>query len=289
MIEQTPLSLEQAVTMAPSIPPTTTFTASTAAIAWGAVRSGQSIWEYIIGMTQEFEAKLQAEYEAWKAENAWYRNPPVAPTSDVEHTAAIPAPADGIEPRVPADEVGTSSVAANAPVAPAESEVCADESTTVTDMEVPAPSEEAIAIAVPDEMPAATDEAPAADNTTITTDESPAATNEVSVPASEAKMRRTRSKAPQAAKKPAKNSVVEEAKPDQTADLIANLPHDADSTVYSSILAGRDREELINALETFIEKRKRIHRPRSAQIAFMKWLNESTPQTESTSKTGIST
>ena len=274
MIEQTPLSLEQAVTMAPSIPPTTTFTASTAAIAWGAVRSGQSIWEYIIGMTQEFEAKLQAEYEAWKAENAWYRNPPVASVSDVEHTAAIPAPADGIEPRVPADEVETSAVAANAPVAPAESEVCADESTTVTDMEAPAPSEEAIAIAVPDEVPAATDEAPAADNETITADESPAATNEVSVPASEAKMRRTRSKAPQSAKKPAKNSVVEEAKPYQTADLIANLPHDADSTVYSSILAGRDREELINALESFIEKRKRIHRPRSAQIAFMKWLNE---------------
>lgn len=274
MIEQIPLSLEQAVAMAPSVPSTTTFTASTAAIAWGAVRSGQSIWEYIIGMTQEFEAKLQAEYEAWKAENAWYRNPPVAPTSDVEHTAAIPAPADGIEPRVPADEVGTSSVAANAPVAPAESEACADESTTVTDMEASAPSEEAIAIAVPDEMPAATDEAPATDNETITADESPAATNEVSVPASEAKMRRTRSKAPQAAKKPAKKSVVEEAKPDQTADLIANLPHDADSTVYSSILAGRDREELINALETFIEKRKRIHRPRSAQIGFLKWLNE---------------
>lgn len=289
MIEQTPLSLEQAVTMAPSIPPTTTFTASTAAIAWGAVRSGQSIWEYIIGMTQEFEAKLQAEYEAWKAENAWYRNPPVAPASDVVHTAAIPAPADGIEPRVPADEVETSAVAANAPVAPAESEVCADESTTVTDMEAPAPSEEAIAIAVPDEVPAATDEAPAADNETITADESPAATNEVSVPASEAKMRRTRSKAPQSAKKPAKNSVVEEAKPYQTADLIANLPHDADSTVYSSILAGRDREELINALESFIEKRKRIHRPRSAQIAFLKWLNESTPQTESMSKAGIST
>ena len=275
MIEQIPLSLEQAVAMAPSVPSTTIFTASTAAIAWGAVRSGQSIWEYIIGMTQEFEAKLQAEYEAWKAENAWYRNPPVAPTSDVEHTAAIPAPADGIEPRVPADEVGTSSVAANAPVAPAESEACADESTTVTDMEASAPSEEAIAIAVPDEMPAATDEAPATDNETITADESPAATNEVSVPASEAKMRRTRSKAPQAAKKPAKKSVVEQAKPDQTADLIANLPHDADSTVYSSILAGRDREELINALETFIEKRKRIHRPRSAQIAFLKWLNES--------------
>ena len=275
MIEQTPLSLEQAVAMAPSVPSTTTFTASTAAISWGAVRSGQSIWEYIIGMTQEFEAKLQAEYEAWKAENAWYRNPPVAPTSDVEHTAAIPAPADGIEPRVPADEVGTSSVAANAPVAPAESEACADESTTVTDMEASAPSEEAIAIAVPDEMPAATVEAPATDNETITADESPAATNEVSVPASEAKMRRTRSKAPQAAKKPAKKSVVEQAKPDQTADLIANLPHDADSTVYSSILAGRDREELINALETFIEKRKRIHRPRSAQIAFLKWLNES--------------
>lgn len=275
MIEQIPLSLEQAVAMAPSVPSTTIFTASTAAIAWGAVRSGQSIWEYIIGMTQEFEAKLQADYEAWKAENAWYRNPPVAPTSDVEHTAAIPAPADGIEPRVPADEVGTSSVAANAPVAPAELEACADESTTVTDMEVSAPSEEAIAIAVPDEMPAATDEAPATDNETITADESPAATNEVSVPASEAKMRRTRSKAPQAAKKPAKKSVVEEAKPDQTADLIANLPHDADSTVYSSILAGRDREELINALETFIEKRKRIHRPRSAQIAFLKWLNES--------------
>lgn len=274
MIEQTPLSLEQAVTMAPSIPPTTTFTASTAAIAWGAVRSGQSIWEYIIGMTQEFEAKLQAEYEAWKAENAWYRNPPVAPASDVEHTAAIPAPADGIEPRVPADEVETSAVAANAPVAPAESEVCADESTTVTDMEAPAPSEEAIAIAVPGEVPATTDEAPAADNAAIITDESPAATDEVSVPASEAKMRRTRSKAPQAAKKEAKKSVVEEAKPDQTADLIANLPHDADSTVYSSILAGRDREELINALESFIEKRKRIHRPRSAQIAFLKWLNE---------------
>ena len=274
MIEQTPLSLEQAVTMAPSIPPTTTFTASTAAIAWGAVRSGQSIWEYIIGMTQEFEAKLQAEYEAWKAENAWYRNPPVTPTSDVEHTAAIPAPADGIEPRVPADEVETSAVAANAPVAPAESEVCADESTTVTDMEAPAPSEEAIAIAVPGEVPATTDEAPAADNAAIITDESPAATDEVSVPASEAKMRRTRSKAPQAAKKEAKKSVVEEAKPDQTADLIANLPHDADSTVYSSILAGRDREELINALESFIEKRKRIHRPRSAQIAFLKWLNE---------------
>lgn len=275
MIEQTPLSLEQAVTMAPSIPPTTTFTASTAAIAWGAVRSGQSIWEYIIGMTQEFEAKLQADYEAWKAENAWYRNPPVAPASDVEHTASIPAPADGIEPRVPADEVETSAVAANAPVAPAESEACADESTTVTDMEAPAPSVEAIAIAVPDEVPAATDEAPATDNETITAAESPAATDEVSVPASETKMRRTRSKAPQAAKKAAKKSVVEEAKPDQTADLIANLPHDADSTVYSSILAGRDREELINALETFIEKQKRIHRSRSAQIAFLKWLNES--------------
>ena len=107
MIEQIPLSLEQAVAMAPSVPSTTTFTASTAAIAWGAVRSGQSIWEYIIGMMQEFEAKLQAEYEAWKAENAWYRNPPVTPASDVEHTAAIPAPADGIEPRVPADEVET--------------------------------------------------------------------------------------------------------------------------------------------------------------------------------------
>lgn len=289
MIEQIPLSLEQAVAMAPSVPSTTTFTASTAAIAWGAVRSGQSIWEYIIGMTQEFEAKLQAEYEAWKAENAWYRNPPVAPASDVEHTAAIPAPADGIEPRVPADEVETSAVAANAPVAPAESEVCADESTTVTDMEAPAQSEDAIAFAVPDEVPAAADEAPATDNAAIITDESPAATDEVSVPASEAKMRRTRSKAPQAAKKPAKKSVVEEAKPDQTADLIANLPHDADSTVYSSILAGRDREELINALETFIEKRKRIHRPRSAQIAFLKWLNESTPQTESMSKAGIST
>jgi hypothetical protein len=274
MIEQIPLSLEQAVAMAPSVPSTTIFTASTAAIAWGAVRSGQSIWEYIIGMTQEFEAKLQAEYEAWKAENAWYRNPPVTPASDVEHTAAIPAPADGIEPRVPADEVETSVVAANAPVAPAESEACAAESTTVTDMEAPAPSEEAIAIAVPDEMPAATDEAPATENETITADESPATTDEVSVPASEAKMRRTRSKAPQAAKKAAKKSVVEEAKPDQTADLIANLPHDADSTVYSSILSGRDREELINALETFIEKRKRIHRPRSAQIAFLKWLNE---------------
>ena len=81
--------------------------------------------------------------------------------------------------------------------------------------------------------------------------------------------------APKENKLQAKKSVVEEAKPDQTADLIANLHHDADSTVYSSILAGRNREELINALETFIEKRKRIHRPRSAQIAFLKWLNES--------------
>ena len=84
MIEQTPLSLEQAVTMAPSIPPTTTFTASTAAIAWGAVRSGQSIWEYIIGMTQEFEAKLQADYEAWKAENAWLSIPQQYPPRQME-------------------------------------------------------------------------------------------------------------------------------------------------------------------------------------------------------------
>lgn len=148
MIEQIPLSLEQAVAMAPSVPSTTIFTASTAAIAWGAVRSGQSIWEYIIGMTQEFEAKLQAEYEAWKAENAWYRNPPVAPTSDVEHTAAIPAPADGIEPRVPADEVETSAASVFAPanmaVAPAESEACVDESTMATSLEAPAPSEETI-------------------------------------------------------------------------------------------------------------------------------------------------
>ena len=174
-------------------------------------------------MTQEFEAKLQADYEAWKAENAWYRNPPVAPASDVEHTASIPSPADGIEPRVPADEVETSAVAANAPVAPAESEACADKSTTVTDMEASAPSVEAIEIAVPDEVPAATDEAPATDNETITAAESPAATDEVSVPASEAKMRRTRSKAPQASKKAAKKSVVEEAKPDQTADLMPAL------------------------------------------------------------------
>ena len=139
MIEQIPLSLEQAVAMAPSVPSTTIFTASTAAIAWGAVRSGQSIWEYIIGMTQEFEAKLQADYEAWKAENAWYRNPPVAPTSDVEHTAAIPAPADEVE-----TSAASVFAPANMAVAPAESEACVDESTMATSLEAPAPSEETI-------------------------------------------------------------------------------------------------------------------------------------------------
>ena len=55
---------------------------------------------------------------------------------------------------------------------------------------------------------------------------------------------------------------------------ITNLPAVPDDAIYNSILAGRDRDELINALETFIAKQKRIHRPRSAQIAFLKWLNE---------------
>ena len=144
-----PLTLEEAVAMAPSIPSITTFPASTAAIAWGAVRSGQSIWEYIIGMTQEFEAKLQAEYEAWKAENEWYRNPPtVLMPNEATHAAAIPAPAVGIEPRVQADEVKTSAASVFAPanmgVAPAESEACIDESTMATSLEAPAPSEETI-------------------------------------------------------------------------------------------------------------------------------------------------
>ena len=66
-----PLSLEEAIAMAPP-EASSPFATSTAAIAWGAVRSGQSVWEFLIGMTREFEEKLQAGYEAWKAENAWY-------------------------------------------------------------------------------------------------------------------------------------------------------------------------------------------------------------------------
>lgn len=59
-----PISLEEAIAMAPT-EASSPFAASTAAIAWGAVRSGQSVWEFLIGMTREFEEKLQASYEAY--------------------------------------------------------------------------------------------------------------------------------------------------------------------------------------------------------------------------------
>lgn len=169
-----PLSLEEAVAMAP--PDTRQpFAASTAAIAWGAVRSGMSVWEYIIGMTREFEERLQAAYDAWKVENAWYRDKP-----DEQ-----PQKGDVAEPIV--------SAAAE------------------------------------------------------------------SIPSAQAA---------EGEKKAAPNSAAE------LNHALATLPKDPDPSLYEAILASTDRETLKAALEALIEKRKRIHRPRTAQAAFLQWLEE---------------
>ena len=193
-----PLSLEEAVAMAPSNAPQP-FAASTAAIAWGAVRSGMSVWEYIIGMTREFEERLQTAYDAWKAENAWYSDKPGEQAQK----------GDAAEPIVSA----TAESIVSAAVEP-----------------IPSAAAEPIVSAVAEPIPSS-----------------------------------------QPAKVEKKNAV------GPTTELnrvLVALPKEPDPALYETILATTDRETLKAALETLIEKRKCIHRPRTAQAAFLQWLEE---------------
>lgn len=193
-----PLSLEEAIAMAPP-EASSPFAASTAAIAWGAVRSGQSVWEFLIGMTREFEEKLQASYEAWKAENAWY----------------------------------------------------------------PAGSAHVDGEAVVSEEPASADPVSAA-----TADSALSGTTEGD-PASQ-------SAANDTASGPVDKTVKSiDTEPEKSAELrtiLESLPKDPDPALYAAILADRDRESLIADVKAMIDRRKRIHRPRTALIAFLNWL-----------------
>ena len=209
-----PLSLEEAIAMAPANLPHMTFTASTAAIAWGAVRSGRSVWEYIIGMTQEFEARLQEAYEQWKAENAWYRNPPQTP--DIE------------------DPVADTPITVEKPAIADDAEV---NSGNTEKPEVDAKEAKEAAI------------------TSVGAE--PAAAEEMSVPEQPA---------------PTASEALNHA--------IASLPKEPDTNLYESVLAMADLETVRTALTAFIEKRKRIHRPRAAQAAFLKWIDQRTADRE---------
>lgn len=277
MIENIHLSLEEAVAVTPSRPPSPTFIASTAAIAWGAVRSGQSIWEYVIGMTHEFEAKLQAEYDAWKAENAWYRNQPMIFATVPDAATITPVSAEDMD-------MPTSVQAALTSVSPENVEISAAVTVQSNVVEVPdiAPHGTKPVLATADEVEASAPAATKPSPTPAVALEAPSAptiSSLASTPPSAVKRRSPRAKTSKkektAAQKPSvkdMETAVEGAK--VAVEGITNLPAVPDDAIYNSILAGRDRDELINALETFISKQKRIHRPRSAQIAFLKWLNE---------------
>ena len=193
-----PLSLEEAIAMAPP-EASSPFTASTAGIAWGAVRSGQSVWEFLIGMTHEFEEKLQAGYEAWKAENAWY--------------PAGFAHADG-------EAVVSEEPASANPV----SDATADGVSCGTTEGDPASQ--------------------------------PVANDTASGPVD----------------KPVESSDPEPEKPAELRTILENLPKDPDPALYAAILAGRDRESLMADVKALIDRRKRIHRPRTALTAFLNWL-----------------
>ena len=192
-----PLSLEEAIAMAPP-EASSPFAASTAAIAWGAVRSGQSVWEFLIGMTREFEEKLQAGYEAWKAENAWY------PAGSAHADRAA-----GSEESASADPVSAAT---------------ADGALSGT-----------------------TEGDPASQSVTNDTASGPV-------------------------DKPVESSDPEPEKPAELRTILENLPKDPDPALYAAILADRDRESLIADVKAMIDRRKRIHRPRTALTAFLNWL-----------------
>jgi len=193
-----PLSLEEAIAMAPP-EASSPFAASTAAIAWGAVRSGQSVWEFLIGMTREFEEKLQASYEAWKAENAWY--------------PAGFAHADG-------EAVVSEEPASADPVSDA-----------------------------------------TADGASSGTIEGDPTSHSVAIDAASSPV-----------DKPVKSSAPEPERSAELRTILESLPKDPDPALYAAILADRDRESLIADVKAMIDRRKRIHRPRTALIAFLNWL-----------------
>jgi len=195
-----PLSLEEAIAMAPP-EASSPFVASTAAIAWGAVRSGQSVWEFLIGITREFEEKLQTSYEAWKAENAWY--------------PAGFAHADG-------EAVVSEEPASADPVSDAAEDIV----TTGTTEGDPAPAFQSVA----------NDTASGPVDKTV------------------------------------KSIDTEPEKSAELRTILESLPKDPDPALYAAILADRDRESLIADVKAMIDKRKRIHRPRTALIAFLNWL-----------------
>lgn len=243
-----PLTLEEAIAMAPSHPPTPTFIASTGAIAWGAVRSGISVWQYIIGMTQEFEANLQAAYEVWKAENAWYREAPDASSvassansegASTENVKAIMASMATTETDADVD------IAATAPIEATE-DPCAtpvDAIPTVA-LDEPQSTKKPGSKEIP--TPMAMDDSESTDGTKTTP-----------------------------RKKVKKNAnTMKPAAQDAIMKAIADLPKEPDPALYASILSTTDRDTLKAAIELFIEKKKRIHRSRSAQAAFLKWLEE---------------
>ena len=63
--------------------------------------------------------------------------------------------------------------------------------------------------------------------------------------------------------------------PEKSAELrtiLESLPKDPDPALYAAILADRDRESLIADVKAMIDRRKRIHRPRTALTAFLNWL-----------------
>ena len=195
-----PLSLEEAIAMAPP-EASSPFAASTAAIAWGAVRSGQSVWEFLIGMTREFEEKLQAGYEAWKAENAWY--PSGSAHADGE--AVVSGEVTSADPvSYTADNIVTTGTAEDDPALAAQS---------VTNDTTSGPVDKPVESSDP-------------------------------VPEKSAELR----------------------------SILENLPKDPDPALYAAILADRDRESLIADVKAMIDRRKRIHRPRTALTAFLNWL-----------------
>ncbi|MBQ9008243.1 MAG: hypothetical protein IJ088_02770 [Clostridia bacterium] len=195
-----PLSLEEAIAMAPP-EASSPFAASTAAITWGAVRSGQSVWEFLIGMTREFEEKLQASYEAWKAENAWY--------------PAGFARADG-------EAVVSEESASADPVSDTADNIV----TTGTAEDDPAPASQSVA----------NDTASGPVDKTV------------------------------------KSIDTEPEKSAELRTILESLPKDPDPTLYAAILADRDRESLMADVKAMIDRRKRIHRPRTALTAFLNWL-----------------
>ena len=233
-----PLSLEEAVAMAP---PTATspFIASTAAIAWGAVRSGQSVWEFLIGMTKEFEEKLQAGYEAWKAEHAWY---PVG----AKHADRVDVPA---------------TPAAIAPV------TCAAHETDSTDLK----EDLSTAILKASPIEAVTNVTEDATETAGPSDESSAvpADNET---VREEKQEKKALRKPSADKAERSGEQANSQPPGELRAILEGLPKEPDPALYSTVLEGRDRDALIGAVKAMIEKRKRIHRPRTALLAFLNWL-----------------